>query len=99
MVKPQPNFPGVVEADLKKRKKFADFIFASPQVIRKEVKFNLLNPLYVVTTWARCRLYRPYINISPGTRQRRFNHGQNILKLFDVLPNSPFTTSEMKPDY
>ena len=27
------------------------------------------------------------------------NHGHNILRIFDVLPNLPFTTSETKPDY
>ena len=28
-----------------------------------------------------------------------FNHGYNILRLFDVLPNFPPTTSEKKCDY
>ena len=28
-----------------------------------------------------------------------YNHGHNILRIFDVLPNFPFTTSETKPDY
>ena len=27
------------------------------------------------------------------------NHGHNILRLFNVLPNFPFTTSEKKCDY
>ena len=27
------------------------------------------------------------------------NHGHNILRLFDVLPNFPFTTGETKRDY
>ena len=27
------------------------------------------------------------------------NHFYNILRLFDVLPNFPFTTSETKHDY
>ena len=27
------------------------------------------------------------------------NHFYNILRLFDVLPNLPFTTSEAKRDY
>ena len=27
------------------------------------------------------------------------NHGNNIVGLFDVLPNFPFTTSETKHDY
>ena len=26
------------------------------------------------------------------------NHFHNILRLFDVLPNVPFTTSETKPE-
>ena len=32
-------------------------------------------------------------------RHQDYNHGHNILKLFDVLPILPFTTSEAKPDY
>ena len=28
-----------------------------------------------------------------------YNHGQNILRIFDVLPNFLFTTSETKPNY
>ena len=28
-----------------------------------------------------------------------YNHGHNFMKIYDVLPNFPFTTSEMKPDY
>ena len=28
-----------------------------------------------------------------------YNHGHNILKLFDTLPNFLFTTSETKRDY
>ena len=27
------------------------------------------------------------------------DHGHNIMRIFDVLPNFPFATSEMKPDY
>ena len=27
-----------------------------------------------------------------------YNHGHNITKIFDVLPNFLFTTSETKPD-
>ena len=27
------------------------------------------------------------------------NHGHNIMRIFDVLPNFPFTTSETKLDY
>ena len=26
-------------------------------------------------------------------------HGYNVTRIFDVLPNFPFTTSEMKRDY
>ena len=26
------------------------------------------------------------------------NYGHNILRIFDVLPNFPFTTSETKPN-
>ena len=28
-----------------------------------------------------------------------YNHGHNIMRIFDVLLNFPFTTSETKPDY
>ena len=28
-----------------------------------------------------------------------YNHFHNILRLFDVLPNFPFTISETMPDY
>ena len=28
-----------------------------------------------------------------------YNHGDNIMSIFYVLPNFPFTTSETKPDY
>ena len=28
-----------------------------------------------------------------------YNYGHNILRIFDVLPNFPFTTSEPRPDY
>ena len=27
------------------------------------------------------------------------NHGPNVMRIVDVLPNFPFTTSETKPDY
>ena len=28
-----------------------------------------------------------------------YNHGHNVMRIFDVLPNFPFTASEMKPGY
>ena len=28
-----------------------------------------------------------------------YNHGHNIMRIFDVLPNFTFPTSETKPDY
>ena len=28
-----------------------------------------------------------------------YNHGHNILRFFDILPNVPFTASETKVDY
>ena len=28
-----------------------------------------------------------------------YSHGHNIMRIFDVLPNIPFITSEMKSDY
>ena len=28
-----------------------------------------------------------------------YSHGHNIMRIFDVLPNFPFTTSETKLDY
>ena len=28
-----------------------------------------------------------------------YNHGHDIMRIFDVLPDFPFTTSETKPDY
>ena len=28
-----------------------------------------------------------------------YNHGHNIMRIFNVLPNFPLTTSETKPDY
>ena len=27
-----------------------------------------------------------------------YNHGHNIMRIYDVLPKFPFTTSEAKPD-
>ena len=32
-------------------------------------------------------------------KNTNYNHGHNIMKIFDVLPNFPFSTSETKPDY
>ena len=29
----------------------------------------------------------------------KYNHDRNILRIFNALPNFPFTTSETKPDY
>ena len=29
----------------------------------------------------------------------KYNHGHSIMRIFDILPNFPFTTSETKPDY
>ena len=54
--------------------------------------------------------FRPGIHFlgkfGPKTRTCQFklkcgiyNHFYNILRLFDVLPNFPFTTSEMMHDY
>ena len=34
-----------------------------------------------------------------GTEQAIYNLGHNILRLFDVLPNFPFATSETNCDY
>ena len=31
--------------------------------------------------------------------QKDYNYGHNIMSIFDVLPNFPFTTIERKPDY
>ena len=28
-----------------------------------------------------------------------YNNGHNIMRIFDVLPNFPLITSEMKPDH
>ena len=44
-------------------------------------------------------------NVAQGFRASKnknlpnFNHGYNILKLFDTLPNFLFITSEIKCDY
>ena len=35
----------------------------------------------------------------PWTSTRIYNHFHNIFRLFDVLPNFPFTTSEAMRDY
>ena len=34
-----------------------------------------------------------------GTEQAMYSLGHNILRLFDVLPNFPYTTSETNCDY
>ena len=28
-----------------------------------------------------------------------YNHGRNIMRILDILPDFPFTTSETKPDH
>ena len=35
----------------------------------------------------------------PDDLNSHYNHGHNILKILDVLPIFPFSTSETKPDY
>ena len=48
--------------------------------------------------------FTKYIIINQGSKKQNFceekyNHGHNIMRIFDVLRNFPFTTSETKPDY
>ena len=48
--------------------------------------------------------FTKYVIINQGNKKQNFceekyNHGHNIMRIFDVLPNFPFTTSETKPDY
>ena len=40
-----------------------------------------------------------YINLKHMEKVFGCNHFHNILRLFDVLPNFPFTTSETMRDY
>ena len=40
-----------------------------------------------------------YYDIMFGGYLGSYNHFHNILRLFDVLPNFPFTTSETMADY
>ena len=48
--------------------------------------FNIHN-----ATKISCQIVDNYIS--------NYNHGHNIIRISDVLPNFPFTTSEMEPDY
>ena len=60
---------------------------------------------YIYTTPLRCTimlfifLCRKNIFSNSDILCPNCNHGHNIMIIFDVLPNFPFTTSKMKPDY
>ena len=60
---------------------------------------------YIYTTPLRCTimlfifLCRKNIFSNSDILCPNYNHGHKILIIFDVLPNFPFTTSKMKPDY
>ena len=40
-----------------------------------------------------------YVETSQYFIDKNYNLGHNILKLFDALPNFPFTTSEKNSNY
>ena len=42
---------------------------------------------------------RQFIPLTFSSHNILYNHGHNILRLFDTLPNFLFTTSETKRDY
>ena len=48
-----------------------------------------------------CQVYFSSSNVSVDTTVilKDYNHGHNILRLFDTLPSFLFTTSETKHDY
>ena len=37
--------------------------------------------------------------VNMKTLKLDYNYGHKIMRIFGVLPNFPFTTSETKPDY
>ena len=39
------------------------------------------------------------VETEPSTQPHFYNHFHNTLRLFDILPNFPFTTSETMRDY
>ena len=61
----------------------------------KIIKYNLLIQMYkylrVIKRWA--------MFTRKNKKEMSCNHFHNILRLFDVLPNFPFTTSEIMRDY
>ena len=44
-------------------------------------------------------VFRGVVNNGSPSQQLTYNHSHNILRLFDVLPNFSFTTSETMHDY
>ena len=55
---------------------------------------GILNKYFARSTWATFTF--PSLN---AAFKISFNHAHNILRLSAVLPNLPFTTSEMKRDF
>ena len=51
----------------------------------------------MLTLWYQKELFT--LDMFPKNKKTNYNHFHNILKLFDVLPNFPFTTSETMGDY
>ena len=57
--------------------------------------------LIVKVNWKRktCSLHYHFYKKANLIEMTTCNHFHNILRLFDVVPNFPFTTSETKRDY
>ena len=74
----------LVVNELKYLRPFNPVAYASIQVTFADVFLTLVVILMIA--------------LAPG-RSYPYNHFHNILRLFDVLPNFPFTTSEAMRDY
>ena len=61
-------------------------------------KINKINK-FNIGVWSCCLMISIRVSASQFNDIANYNHGHNIVRIFDVFPNFPFAKSETKPDY
>ena len=79
-------------------------ILESEGMIILYLHFNESQPIYAYKYYAsknkRVKFFELSVKFCGNVKiNSNYNHGHNILRLFDTLPNFPFTASETKRDY
>ena len=72
-------------------------VLNNPPITLVKMIFVFLLGFFFTIVAAMSSLYNKFI--TSWTSMFNYNHVHNILRLFDLLPNFPFTTSETMGDY